>query len=401
MIGKMLQTLGLSRKSPELAQSLEKIGAGRIAGAAGVTVTARNSLGLSGVWACANLISGTMSSMPFEIRKKTSAGVWEQAPDHPLHSVIYESPNFDQTAVDFWDYINLSLELWGNAYASIVRDGGKIVAMYPVNPEVMQVRRLSGGQIEYRWTDQGRAFVALDRDVFHLRGPGGNALGGMSTLRFGANAFSAALAADLAAANTFRNGLRPSGLIKFKEWLNDAERATVKKMVEDYVGATNAGRPFVTEGGFEFEPLSISPEDAQMLETRQFSIEEICRFFQVPPALIGHAGSSTAWPTSVDQQVQMFVKFYLYRRVKRIEQAVRKQLLSAEDKARGFSARMNMEALLRGDPVSRASFYQTMTGIGAFVINDVRREEGLAPIPGGDVPRIQAQNIPITQTEGA
>jgi len=199
----------------------------------------------------------------------------------------------------------------------------------------------------------------------------------------------------------FNNGLRPSGVITFKEWLNPQEREAAEKVIEKYVGAVNSGKPFIAEGGMEYAPLSISPGDAQMLETRQFGVEEICRFFQVPPALIGHAGSSTAWPTSVDQQVLMFTKFYLRRRVKRIEQSVRKQLLTPEDRAKGYAPRINMDGLMRGDSTSRAAFYQTMTQIGAMTINDVCDIEGLPRKPGGDVPRVQMQNIPITQTEGA
>lgn len=407
MIDKALSVFGLQRKSASVtfhrqdgtvANSLSGMA---MSGAAGEVVTPRSSLGLSAVWACSNLISGTLSSLPFELTIATDGGVAKAATDHPLHSVIYESPNFDQTALDFWDFMNLSIELWGNAYASVVRDGQRIVALYPIQPDAMVVRRLTNGQLEYRWTDGGKSYTRLDRDVLHIRGPGGNALGGMSTLSFGIQAFSSALAAERAAAGMFKNGLRPSAVITFKEWLNPQERETAEKVVDKYVGAVNSGKPIIAEGGMEYSHLSISPEDAQMLETRQFGVEEICRFFQVPPALIGHAGSSTAWPTSVDQQVLMFTKFYLRRRVKRIEQAVRKQLLTPGDRAKGYSPRINMDALMRGDTSSRAAFYQTMTQIGAMTINDVCDIEGLPRKPGGDVPRVQMQNIPITQTEGA
>jgi HK97 family phage portal protein len=398
LIDKALSAVGLQLKSANAVQWTDGRGQAGAAGAAGERVSAQSSLGLSAVWGCANLISGTLSSLPFEAIRRTEGGIAEVVRDHPLHRVIYESPNFDQTALDFWDFMNLSLELWGNAYASVVRRDGKVTALYPVHPEAMSVRRLETGRIEYRWSDNGRSFVKLDRDVFHVRGPGGNPLGGMSTLRFGLQTFSSALAAERAAASMFRNGLRPSGLIKFKEWLNAEERITAEAIVEKYQGAVNAGKPFIAEGGLEYEQITISPEDAQMLETRQFSVEEICRFFQVPPALIGHAGASTAWPTSVDQQVLMFTKFYLRRRVKRIEQAVRKQLLTPADRAAGISARINMDGLLRGDSASRASFYQTMAQIGGLTINEIRKLEGNPPVPGGDVVRMQMQNIPLSET---
>ncbi|RAP39091.1 phage portal protein, partial [Rhodovulum viride] len=194
------------------------------------------------------------------------------------------------------------------------------------------------------------------------RGPGGDPLGGMSTLQFGRQAFSSALAAERSAAGMFRNGLRPSGILKFDKWLTPEQRELVEaKLPEKYLGAINAGRPFIAEGGFDYQHISISPEDAQMLETRQFSVEEICRFFGVPPVMIGHPGGTTAWPTSVEQQGLLFQKFTLRRRIKRIEQAVAKQLLSPEDRAAGLSVRVNMEALLRGSSAERAAFYGPMT----------------------------------------
>ncbi|MBL3587353.1 phage portal protein [Rhodovulum sulfidophilum] len=370
------------------------------AGHAGEIVTAQSSMALSAVWACANLISGTISSLPFEVRRRGGNGVDGLADMHPLHSVIYDSPNFDQTALDFWDYLNLSIELWGNGYAQVERNGSRVVALYPIHPEAVTVRRLSSGALEYRWTRDGKAHVGADRDVLHIRGPGGDPLGGMSTLQFGRQAFSSALAADRAAAGMFKNGLRPSGVLKFDKWLTAEQRDLVEaKLPEKYLGAMNAGRPFIAEGGFDYQPISISPEDAQMIETRQFSVEEICRYFAVPPVMIGHAGASTAWPTSVEQQGLIFQKFTLRRRIKRIEQAVAKQLLSAAERAAGLSVRVNMEALLRGSSAERATYYQTMTQIGAMTINQVRGLEGMPPVAGGDVPRMQMQNVPITEAE--
>lgn len=400
LMQKALTVLGLQKKAaPEFwANGVQAGGAGM----AGEVVTASSAMALSAVWGCANLISGTISSLPFEMHRRGSSGMSGVADQHPLHGVIYESPNFDQTALDFWDYLCLSLELWGNAYARVERSGDRVVALYPVQPEAMTVTRLSTGALDYRWSQDGRYFQRSDRDVLHIRGPGGDPLGGMSTLKFGREAFSSALAADRAAGGMFKNGLRPSGVIKIKEWLTPEQRAlTDQRLAEKYMGAVNAGRPFVAEGGMEYQHISISPEDAQMLETRQFGIEEICRFFGVPPVMIGHSGASTAWPTSVEQQMITFQVYTLRRRIKRIEQAVSKQLLTAEDRAAGFSARFNLDALLRGDSASRSAFYGAMSQIGAMTINEIRARENLPPVPGGDVPRMQMQNVPITQAGAA
>lgn len=370
---------------------------------AGEIVTETSALAVSAVWACANLIAGTISSLPFVVYRKRADGFNEAFTDHPLYRIIHDTPNYDQTALDFWDYANLSLELWGNAYADIKRNSDKrVIALRPVRPDQMSVRRKESGALAYSWTDNGRHFERDEKDVLHIRGPGGDPLTGMSTLTVGRQVFSSAMAAERAAAGMFRNGMRPSGVVKFKDWLSPENRqATRETFASHYMGAINAGKPVILEGDTDFQALSISPEDAQMLETRAFSVEEICRFFGVPPVMIGHTSKTTSWPTGVEQQVLMFQKFTLRRRLKRIEQAVAMQLLSPEDRAAGVSVEFNLEGLLRGDSAARATFYRTMTQIGGMTINEVRRLENLPPVAGGDTPRLQMQNVPITEASNA
>lgn len=394
---KALALVGLQRKgTPEFWTNGAEAGG---AGYAGEVVTGSSAMALSAVWGCANLISGTISSLPFEVHRTGGNGMTGVYDLHPLHSVIYESPNYDQTALDFWDYLCLSLEMWGNAYARVERSGDRVVALYPIQPEAMAVTRSVGGVLTYRWTQDGRFYERTDRDVLHIRGPGGDPLGGMSTLKFGREVFSTALAADRAAGGVFKNGLRPAGVISIKEWMTPQQRAlTDERLGQKYTGAINSGRPFIAEGGMTYQHISMNPDDAQMLESRQYGIEEVCRFFGVPPVMIGHAGASTAWPTSVEQQMIAFQVYTLRRRIKRIEQAVSKQLLGAAERAAGVSVRFNLDALLRGDSSSRSAFYVAMSSIGGMTINEIRARENLPPVPGGDTPRMQMQNVPITQT---
>lgn len=370
---------------------------------AGEMVTATSSMALSSVWACANLVSGSISSLPFQVYRSRADGFTEPFPAHPLYSILYESPNYDQTALDFWDYMSMSIELWGNAYADIRRGtNGDVIALRPIRPDLISVRRLTSGPLEYSWAQDGINYVRRDRDVLHVRGPGGDPLGGMSVLTFGRQSFSSAIAAEKAAAGMFRNGMRPSAVVSIDQWLSpDARKDAQDTLEKRYLGAINAGKPFLAEGGMKYQQISITPEDAQMLETRGFSVEEICRFFGVPPVMIGHAGASTAWPSSVEQQVLMFQKFTLRRRIKRIEQAVAMQVLTVEDRARGVSVGFNLEGLLRADSAARAAFYQTMTQIGGMTINEVRRLENLPPVTGGDEVRMQMQNVPISETTDA
>nr|WP_210282387.1 phage portal protein [Mesorhizobium sp. RMAD-H1] len=369
-------------------------------GDAGEHVSAETVLGLSSVWACVNLLAGTIASLPLMVYRSGPDGAAEVAKDHPLYRVLHDSPNFDQTAVDFWEFICASIELWGNAYALIERSGGNVTTLTPILPACMSVSRLQSGTIQYRWTDNGKSYTETERRVLHIRGFGGNPLGGMSTLHFGRHAFSLARAIDRSAGGMFKNGLRPSGVLTFEKWLSPEQRELAEtKLTEKYLGAMNAGRPLILEGGTKWEQLTINPEDAQMLESRGFSVEEICRFFGVPPFMIGHTEKSTSWGTGLEQQTLGFQKFTLRRRLKRIEQACQKQLLTPADRAAGITIEFNLEGLLRADSVGRARFYQQMTAIGAMTINEVRQLENLPPVEGGNVPRMQMQNVPITEID--
>ncbi|CCE96160.1 Portal protein GP3 [Sinorhizobium fredii HH103] len=366
-------------------------------GDAGESVTERSVMALSAVWACVNLIAGTISSLPLMVYRTGADGTRTIAADHPLYRLLHDSPNYDQTAVDFWDFVAASIELWGSAYALVSRSAIGVIAITPIRPDLVSVRRLKSGTIEYRWTENGKSYVETDRSVLHIRGPGGNPLGGMSTLEFGRNAFSLARATDKAASRTFRNGLRPSGALKFDKWLTDPQRETARTELAAKVGADASGEPLILEGGVDWKQFSINPNDAQMLESRGYSVEEIARFFGVPPFMIGHTSKSTSWGTGLEQQTLGFLKFTLRRRLKRIEQALEKQLLTPDDRAKGIVIEFNIEGLLRADSAGRAKFYQQMTAIGAMTINEVRALENLPPVDGGNVPRMQMQNVPITE----
>lgn len=365
----------------------------------GEIVTDSTALALSTVWACVNLISGTISSLPLMVYRTNADGSRVVAKEHPLYRLLHDSPNYDQTALDFWDFIAASIELRGNGFAQIVRSGGRIVSLDPINPSRMHVSRLLSGELQYSWSSNGKSFVSNDRDILHIRGFGGDPLGGMSTLRFARNTFGLAQSAERFASDMFVNGLRPTGVLKFKPWLTAEQREIAKKEMADKIGSGNGGKPLILEGETDWQQLTISPEDAQMLETRGLSVEEVCRFFGVPPHMIGHTTKTTSFGAGIESQTLGFQKFTLRRRFKRIEQAVEKQLLSPTDRAAGIVVEFNQEGLLRGDSKGRSAFYQVMTAIGAMTINEVRRLENLPPVEGGDVPRIQMQNVPITDSD--
>lgn len=394
------KTAGLIRRALSLTSPEGWRGAGGDSHA-GEDVSEATVLALSAVWACVNLLAGTIASLPLMVYRTTPDGKRTEARDHALYRLLHDSPNADQTAVDFWEQQVAGIELWGSAFASIERIGGRVVALTPVKPSLMVVDRAPSRELRYRWSEDGQAHEVLQGDMLHIRGFGGSPYGGLSTLSFGRHAFGLASAVDKAAGKMFANGMRPSMALTFDKFLTPEQRELAEtRLIEKYLGAVNTGRPFINEGGSKLEPITIKPEDAQMLESRGFSVEEICRFFGVPPFMVGHTEKVTSFGSGLEQQVLGFQKFTLRRRLKRIEQAIAKQLLSAADRAAGITVEFNLEGLLRGDSAARSAFYTAMLNAGVMTINEVRALENLPPVPGGDVPRMQAQNIPITQSAG-
>jgi HK97 family phage portal protein len=359
------------------------------------------ALGLSATWACINLLVGTISSLPLMVYQ-TRGDTRRVARNHPLYYVLHDSPNYDQTSADFWEYMTAGIELAGNAYATIdKRDDGGVYSLTPIRPDGVKARRTALGAIEYDWTVDGQRVTRPGATVLHIRGPLGDALSGTSTLSVCRSAFSSAEYADTAAAAMFANGIRPSGVLAPDKFLTPEQMEQAQRLLDEkHAGAMRAGRPLLLNAGLTWHSLTLDPTDAQMLESRRFSVEEICRVFGVPPHMIGHTENSTSWGTGLEQQTLGFVKFSLRRRLKRIEQALEKQLLTARDRAEGITIEFNLEGLLRGDSAGRAGFYQSGLQNGWMTINEVRRLENLPPVPGGDVPRMQMQNVPLNAAGG-
>lgn len=360
--------------------------------------SAVRATGHAATWACTGLIAGTGSTLPCVVYR-TVDRVRQVAREHPLFYVLHESPNADQTAVDFFEFMFASIELMGNAYAEVARrEDGSVISLTPIRPDWVKVERRAGGALEYSWYDGTERHVRASRDVLHIRGPMGNPLGGVSVLTACRAVFAGAMSAEQAARNTFANGIQSTGVLSIKEPLTPELRAEAQEALEEkYAGTVNRGKPLVLDNGVTWTAISITPEDAQMLESRKFSGEEICRLFGVPPAMVGYGDKASNWGTGKEVDVLGFLKFTMRRRIKRIEQALKKQLLTPADRAAGVTIEFNMEGLLRGDSAGRSAFYQQMTQMGAMTINEVRQLENLPPVPGGDVPRLQMQNVPITE----
>lgn len=365
----------------------------------GKRVDARNALTLSTVWACTRLVAGTISSLPLMVYVDGPNDTRKVAKAHPLYGLLHNSPNADQSALDFWQFICVSLELWGDAFARIERGvSGKIVALSPIRPELVKSRRMPDGTIRYRYSDGGESFDIGQDEMFHVRGFGGAALGGMSTLSFGRQSFGLALATEEASAQVYKNGLRPSGVLTTKDnqTLKKDQREDVYEHVVGRFGGDNNGKPLVLEAGLGWQSIATTPVDAEMIASRQFSVEDCCRWFGVPPHMIGHTSNSTSWGTGLEQQTLGFLIFTLRERLKRIEQAIMKQLLTAAERLT-VTVEFNFEGLLRADSAARASFYSQMVQNGIMTRNEVRRLENLPPKDGGDDLTVQSNMIPVSK----
>lgn len=362
------------------------------------TASAQGVMGLATAWACVRLVAGTISSLPLMVYR-TGPNGREVAQDHPLYRVLHDSPNADQTSLNFWQFMSAAIELHGNAYAEIERaSNGRVIALSPpIVPEQVEPRRNASGAIEYRVVGSSESVVPQER-MLHVRGFGGNPLGGLSTLAYGRQTFGLALSIDRAASGTFRNGVRSSGIMSTDKPLTAEQRARAEELLlEKFTGAMNAGRPMLLDNGVKWEQLTINPDDAQMLESRSFSVEEICRFFSVPPHMIGHTVNSTSWGTGIEQMTIGFVQFTLRERLKNIESTLEKQLLTPVERQQGMRIEFNIEGLLRGDSKTRSEVHASALMNGWRTINEVRAMENLPPVEGGDVPRMQMQNVPITE----
>ena len=356
--------------------------------------SAHGVLGLTAAWACINLIAGTAASLPLGVFRTTAAGIRTPAKDHPLYRILHDSPNADQTALDFWEFMFAAVELRGNAYAEIVRNSqGQIIALTPIMCDPVHVRRVDTGALEYRWTDAGVSRTSLQDGVYHVRGFGGGPLGGASTLSVCRAAFNSASVVERAASTTFSNGVRPSGILSTDAQLTKEQRDEAERLLQmKFAGALNAGRPMLLDKAMKWQQLTINPEDAQMLESRKFSGEEICRIFGVPPAMVGYGDKASNWGTGKEVDVLGFQKFTLRRRLKRIEQAAEKQLLSAADRAAGMRIEFNLEGLLRADSLLRAQVNDIALKNKTATINEVRAQDNKPPVPWGDAPWVQMQD---------
>lgn len=363
-------------------------------------VTDSSALQLSAVWACISLLADTISTLPvgFFERKPTGRVLAEQ---HPLFRVLRRQPNADMTAAQFMGATISNMLLRGTAYWEKDISGGRIIGLSLLPSARMSVTCKANGEEEFRYTYRGKQRVIPPAKLVRIPGFSLDGIHGLSAIEFGASMFGNAQAAELASSGMFARGLLPTTYFKYPTTLKQDQRADARDMIKRLSGAVNSGEPVILEAGMEAGALGIKPHDAQLLESRAFSVEEICSWFRVQPFMIGRASQGqTNWGTGIEQQMIGFVTFTLAPWIRRIEQAIEKDLLTREEQGR-FYAEFSLEGLLRGDSSARASFYSTALQNGWLSRNQVRAYENLPPVEGGDVLTVQSNLIPLADLGAA
>jgi HK97 family phage portal protein len=359
----------------------------------GETVTIETALQLDAVWACVNLIRNAVIMLPCMVYTDDGVTVDKAS---PLYDLLHDMPNMDDTASDFWAMVVLCLCLDGNFFAEKKLNGGKLVALNPLPVLCVDVCRDGRNARYYEVTENGKKRRISEDRMFHVRGavlPGCDR--GMSPIGVVRNTVGNALAGEKTAGSMFANGFQPAGILTSDQILKEPQRAQLGEMLKQFSGSTKPGKVAVLEAGLKYDQLTINPKDAQMLEVRQFSVEQICRIFGVPPVMIGHASNgTTTWGSGIEQLILQFIKTCLGPLVKSIESAVYRDLL--DEKTRKTTiVKFNMEGLLRGDSTARAEFLSKMVTSGIYTPNEARSYENKAPVDGGEKAIVNGTMTPL------
>ena len=287
---------------------------------AGKNVNERTAMQMTAVYACVRILSEAVAGLPLHLYRYTEDGSKEKALDINLYCLLHDEPNPEMSSFVFRETLMTHLLLWGNAYAQIIRNGkGEVMALYPLMPNKMEVSRDENGQLYYQYsrsTDEANAkdsdsSVKLSPyDVLHIPGLGFDGLVGYSPIAMAKNAIGMAIACEEFGAKFFSNGASPSGVLEHPGILKDPAKVR-DSWNAAYGGSANSHKVAVLEEGMKYTPISISPNEAQFLETRKFQINEIARIFRVPPHMVGDLEKSSF--SNIEQQSSLLTSVSMPR----------------------------------------------------------------------------------------
>lgn len=375
-------------------------GVGQQTGLPGAPITeitrsleADGALQISTVWACIDRRATTIASMPLFVYE-TRDGQKILARTSRLYQLLHDSPNSRMTPFEFWRAMIMNHDLRGNAYARIDRDAaGEALAMWPMPADQVRPFVLKDGSMVYEYQIDGNVAILSADNVLHLKNLGNGTIG-LAKLEFMRSTTDEQVKAAGAASKVFGNSGKPTGVLMVDGILKPGQREELRANYGELASGSTS-RLAVLEANMKYQQLSLSPEDQQILQTRNFGVEELCRWLDTPPVLVHHANVTT-WGSGIAEIVDGFHKFTIRPIAVNIEQALRKRLMTPRQRAT-MTAEFSLDALLRGNIKDRFEVYAKAVQNGLKTRNQVRQLENDEPIAGGDVLTVQANLLPIDQ----
>lgn len=364
----------------------------------GQSVTPESAMQLTAVFRAVRLTSSTVASLPIKIYRNTPKGP-EEVTDTPSARLLRYKPNSDQTVFEFIEQLMACQELLGEGFARKIRGvSGEVVSLQILHPSRMIDRDNSAGT-GYFWeyTDQrGRKMILQPDEVLHLRGFSMSGRRGVSPIAVCREAVGMAQAANETAANLFASGMRNSGFIKTNATFQGTQRAELQEILERSLGTSGMKRLMILEAGMDFEALNMNAQDAELLLTRKFEIEELGRMFDMPPILLGHASQGqTMWGSGVSAIIKSWLSLGLRQRIRRLEQMLDSRLLSDKEQGQGLYVKVNIDALLSADMLERIEVLSRAVLSSLMTPDEARAKLELGTMPGGNVLLAQTSLAPL------
>ena len=350
--------------------------------AAGPAVTANSAMRVAAVYACVRLIAGAVATLPLDIKRRVDDRTREDASDTALWKLIRRKPNRWQKPAQFRRMLQVHVLLQGNAYCLIVRSRGQVIELIPLQPSRMKVTQNADLSLsyEYRRLD-GSLSPFKQSEIFHLYGMTLDGIVGVTPIHYARETIGLSLAMEDHGATTFKNGIRVGGVIKHPQKLSPEARENLRSSLDTFrAGGEREGKFLIVEEGMEISDFAMTAKDAEWIEARKFSRQDIAMFFGVPPHMIGDTEKSTSWGSGIEAQSSGFVAYTLEDHLTMWEEGVTSDLAPTDD----VYAKFNRSALVRGDIKARWDSYTKALQWGVFNPNEVRALEDANPREGGD-----------------
>ncbi|MCV0371084.1 phage portal protein [Filomicrobium sp.] len=352
--------------------------------ASGQSVTPDSAMRVAAVYACVRIISGAVATLPLDVKRRVDERTRQDASEDPLWQLLRRKPNRWQTPSQFRRMMQTHLLLRGNAYALIVRSRGRVQELLPLHPDRVTMEQSDDLSIRYIYERKRGDKVSFKQsEVFHLVGLTLDGVTGVSVISYARETIGLSLAMENHGATVFKNGARVSVVLKHPGKLGKEGLEFLRASLDEYrSGGDSEGKALVLEEGMETAPLAMTAEDAQWLEGRKFSRNDIAMFFGVPPHMIGDTEKSTSWGSGIEQQSIGFVSYTLEDHLTTWEESINRDLIPDNS---DLYARFNRAALVKGDIKARWDAHVKALQWGVYSPNEVRALEDKNPRDGGDV----------------